>query len=91
MKIIGTTTTYHGTEHSYLNGLKVRILGLLKHGDPDDPSLHLRDQRQIDYAKAKVCAEDRLEVQPWLEEEGRYSFVTSDPLAVDLECFAYLR
>jgi len=33
---------------------------------------------------------DRVEVQPWIEREGRYSFVTSDPLAVDLACFQHL-
>ena len=25
MKTLGTTTTYHGTEHAYLRGHKVRI------------------------------------------------------------------
>jgi hypothetical protein len=38
-----------------------------------------------------VTADDRIEVQPWLEAESRFSFVTSDPRAVDLECFAHLR
>jgi hypothetical protein len=27
-KILGSTTTYHGTEHSYLRGCKVRIVTL---------------------------------------------------------------
>ena len=31
-----------------------------------------------------VTEHDRLEVQPWIEEEGRFSFVTSDARAVDL-------
>ncbi len=32
----------------------------------------------------------RAKVQPWLLEEGRFSSVTSDPKAVDLEAFAHL-
>ena len=30
MKTLGTTTTYHGTEHAYLRGHKVRIVAVLK-------------------------------------------------------------
>jgi len=33
---------------------------------------------------------DVVEVQPWLEAEGCFSFVTSDPRAVDLACFERL-
>jgi hypothetical protein len=29
-------------------------------------------------------------VAPWIEKEGRFSFVTSDPKAVDLEAYAHL-
>jgi len=29
-------------------------------------------------------------VQPWFEMEGRFSFVTSDPMAVDLAAFKRL-
>jgi len=38
-----------------------------------------------------VTADDRVEVQPWLEAEGRFSFVASDPRAIDLACFASLK
>jgi len=37
-----------------------------------------------------VTADDRIEVQPWLEREQRWSFVTSDPRAIDLACFRHL-
>ena len=37
-----------------------------------------------------VTADDRVEVQPWIEKEGRFSFVTSDPKAVDLAAFKRL-
>lgn len=33
----------------------------------------------------------RYEVQPWLAAEGRFSFVSSDPRAIDLACFASLK
>lgn len=38
-----------------------------------------------------VTADDRVEVQPWLEKEGRFSFITSDPKALDLAIFKHLR
>jgi hypothetical protein len=37
-----------------------------------------------------VTADDRVEVQLWLEGEQRWSFVTSDPRAVDLAIFREL-
>jgi hypothetical protein len=37
-----------------------------------------------------VTAGDRVEVQPWIEKEERFSFVSSDPRAVDLACFSDL-
>ena len=37
-----------------------------------------------------VTVFDRIEVAPWIEKEGRFSFVTSDPKAVDLTAFAHL-
>jgi hypothetical protein len=35
-----------------------------------------------------VTADDRIEVRPWIEREGRFSFVSSDPRAIDLACLA---
>ncbi|TNF24084.1 MAG: hypothetical protein EP329_25860 [Deltaproteobacteria bacterium] len=88
--VIGTTTTYHGDEHRYLRGYKVRIVAVLKRtADPDDCQ-HLDDDEDLARAGG-VTADDRVEVQPWLEREGRFSFVTSDPRAIDLACFAALR
>jgi hypothetical protein len=37
-----------------------------------------------------VTADDRVEVQPWIEKEGRFSFASSDPRAIDVACFADL-
>ncbi len=95
-KIFGSTTTYHGTEHSYLKGYKVRIVAVLKnaarpHIDVDGPD-YARITDESDLASAGgISADDRVEVQPWIDEEGRFSFVTSDPKAVDLACYAPAR
>ena len=92
-KILGSTTTYHGTEHPYLNGYRVRIVAVLKNAarpdiDVDGPDYaHISDEDDLARAGG-VTADDRLEVQPWMEKEGRFSFVTSDPRAMDLACFA---
>lgn len=95
-KTIGTTTTYTGTEHSYLRGYKVRIVAVMKNGARDDIDVDGPDYARIDdeddlVLAGGVTADDRVEVQPWLEEDQRWSFVTSDPKAVDLACFARLR
>jgi len=92
-KILGSTTTYHGTEHPYLKGYKVRIVAVLKNAarpdiDVDGPDYdHISDEDDLARAGG-VTADDRIEVQPWIEKEGRFSFVTSDPRSVDLACFA---
>jgi hypothetical protein len=80
--IIGSTTRYHGTEHPYLRGHRVRIVAVLK-----ADGAYLTDELDI-AAAGGVTAADRVEVQPWLPKEKRFSFVTSDPKAADLACFA---
>ncbi len=91
-KIIGTVTTYQGTEHGYLKGYKVRIIAVLKNAakpdlDVDGPEYqNLSDDADIERFGG-VTAFDRIEVQPWIEKEGRFSFVSSDPRAVDLAYF----
>ncbi len=87
-RIIGLITRYEGTEHSFMRGLKVRVVGVLKgtdtpgrDPDADYPCLHDEDGVA---RSGGVTQHDRLEVQPWIEEEGRFSFVTSDTRAVDL-------
>ena len=94
-KVIGTITTYHGQEHRYLAGHKVRVVAVLKNAakpdiDVDGPDYaHLSDDEDIARAGG-VGLDDRIEVQPWLEKEGRFSFVTSDPKAMDLAAFERL-
>ena len=89
-KILGSTTTYHGSEHPYLRGYKVRIVAVMKRSaTPDQDDSYLRDEDEITRAGG-ITADDRVEVQPWLEGEQRWSFVTSDPRAIDLACFRRL-
>jgi len=89
-KILGSTTTYNGTEHPYLRGYKVRIVAVMKRAaTPDQDDSYLRDEEELARAGG-VTADDRVEVQPWIEAEQRWSFVTSDPRAIDLACFRQL-
>jgi hypothetical protein len=57
--------------------------------DPERDGSYLRDEDEIARAGG-VTADDRVEVQPWLEGGQRWSFVCSDPRAVDLACFRHL-
>ncbi|MGH9122147.1 MAG: hypothetical protein ACRDYC_09425, partial [Acidimicrobiales bacterium] len=54
-----------------------------------DECRHLTTEEEI-HAAGGVTADDRIEVAPFLEEEGRQSFVTSDPRAIDLDAFRHL-
>jgi len=93
-RTIGTVTTYCGErqdEHPYLRGYKVRIVAVIKGAarpdyDPEADVPYLKDDLAIEQ-HGGVTAGDRVEVVPWIEKEGRYSFVTSDPRAIDLECY----
>ncbi len=92
-KTIGTTTTYDGDEHWYLRGHKVCVVAVLPRAaapnfDPDRDGAVLHDDSELERAGG-VTAHDRIEVQPWLEREQRWSFVTSDPRAIDLACFRH--
>ena len=86
--IIGKVTKYQGTEHPYMRGLEVRIVAVLKgctagNRDPDEAYQTLRDEDSI-IRSGGITEQDRLEVQPWVGSESRFSFVTSDARAEDL-------
>lgn len=95
-KIIGSITTYNGTEHRYMNGYKVRIISILKNAakpgiDVDGPEYRIIGDN-IDLEQAGgVTKFDRVEVQPWIEKEGRFSWISSDPKAVDLGVFKNIK
>ena len=93
-KTIGTITTYDGDEHPYLRGHRLRVVAVLPHAaaadfDPDREGRVLRDGDEVERVGG-ITADDRVEVQPWIEREQRWSFVTSDPRAIDLVCFSHL-
>jgi hypothetical protein len=93
-KAIGTITTYTGDEHRYLRGHQIKIIAVFKGAarpdhDPDDGYPVITDNEDLARAGG-LTADDRVEVQPWLEAEGRFSFVSSDPRAIDLACFTDL-
>lgn len=88
-RIIGLRTTYHGTEHRYLRGYDVVIVAVLKDALCAEEHGYLTTDEEIS-AAGGVGPDDRIEVAPILPKEGRLSFVTSDPRAIDLACFAAL-
>ncbi|MCA9605651.1 MAG: hypothetical protein KC619_08660 [Myxococcales bacterium] len=88
-RIVGRRTTYDGNEHPYLRGSTVVVVALLKDALDIEDCDYLQDDDAI-RAAGGVGPRDRVEVTPWLEDKGRVSFVTSDPRAIDLACFADL-
>jgi len=91
---IGTTTRYVGSEHPYLAGVVVKITVVLKGGavpgvEVEDDACYITDDDALAVAGG-VTEHDRIEVAPWVPERGRFSFVTSDARAIDLECFRRL-
>lgn len=91
MRIIGKITKYVGEERQDLLGYKLLITAVIKAGaDPDHDDAYITDEEHLARVGG-VSAEDRVEVKPWMERDGRWSFVSSDPRAADLELFAALR
>jgi len=94
MRIVGKTTTYQGKEHRSITGRTVRIIAVLKgaatqNHNPDADDAYLSSDEAI-VAAGGVSADDRVEVLVWGEAQQRFSFVSMDPLATDLACFAHL-
>lgn len=87
VKIIGTRTTYTGTEHPYLRGHEVVIVGVLRLEPDSEEHDYLTDDGAIARAGG-IRAADRVEVAPMIGD--RQSWVTSDPRAIDLVAFAGL-
>lgn len=88
-RVIGRRTTYHGDEHRYLRGHDVVIVAVLKDALHVEEHGYLKTDDDV-RAAGGVGANDRIEVAPFLPREGRLSFVTSDPRAIDLEAFRHL-
>lgn len=72
-----------------LRGYDVVIVAVLKGALCIEEYGHLTCEEEVRGAGG-VDAGDRIEIAPFLPKEGRLSFVTSDPRAIDLEAFRYL-
>jgi hypothetical protein len=88
-RVIGRRTTYYGDELPYLRGYDVVIVAVLKDALRVEEHGHLTTEEDVCRAGG-VSADDRIEIAPVLPKEGRLSFVTSDPRAIDLEVFRHL-
>ena len=87
-RIIGAVTRYEGLEHKFMRGLTVRVVAVMKgtavpDREPEADYPYLRNEEDV-IRSGGVTENDRLEVQPWIKEERRFSFVTSDARAIDL-------
>ena len=86
--VIGSIARVESAEHPYLRGYEVRLVAVIKGAAAPD----LDPEADLDIATTDeelACmggleATDRVDVQPWLESEGRFSFVSSDPKVTDL-------
>jgi hypothetical protein len=87
-KVLGLRTTYTGSEHPYLNGIEVVVVAVLKDALVTHDGLYLTTDEAVS-AAGGVGPDDRVEVQPILPD-GQQSFVSSDPKAVELDCFRSL-
>ncbi len=91
-QVIGTETTYTGTEPRYLSGLRLKIVAVIKGaaGDnynPDPQGTYITDDEDLAHAGG-VEPMDRVEVLPWIARDRDWSFCSSDPRAADLAAFA---
>ena len=94
-KVIGSTTTYGGHRQAYLRGHQLKIIAILKgrahaDADVDDENAYVTDDVHLARVGG-VTADDRVEVVPFIELEGRWSWASSDPLASELALFKHLK
>lgn len=85
-QVIGAVTTYLGHDYGMKPGHKVKIVAVL----PNDEDACIRDDDEL-ARRGGMKATDRVEVQPFIEQEGRFSWVTNDPKATDLAIGEHLR
>ena len=90
-QVIGTETTYTGTEQGHLAGLRLKIVAVLKGAagsayDPDARANYITDDEDLARAGG-VEPTDRVEVLPWIARDRDWSFCSSDPRAADLAAF----
>jgi hypothetical protein len=93
-KVIGMITTCNSTEHRYLAHHEIKIVAVIKGAatpdlDPDADLAIATTDEELERLGG-LEANDRVEVVPWIESESRFSFVTSDPKAIDLAAYELL-
>lgn len=91
--ILGSTTTYMGSEIPGFKGACVRILAVMRGAlradfNPDDAASVVRDDATLTRLGG-VTKDDRIDVANE-ERDGTTSFVHCDVRAIDLECFRHL-
>jgi len=83
MKILGSVGVVRASDdHPYIVNHRVRVVAVLVDAanpevDADDVRI-LKTVEEVEALERQLGAGDRLEVQPWLETESRFSVVTSD-------------
>ena len=82
--VTGSTAHYLGSEVPFLT--KVKIVGVVKRYQYP----FVIDEESLLERLGGVDKEDRVIVVPWIHKEQRWSFVTSDPRAVDIDVFQHL-
>jgi hypothetical protein len=87
-RVVGRRTRYVGDELRFLRGHEVVVVAVLKDALRAREHGYLRTEDEVRLAGG-VSAGDRIEVAPVMPDGG-LSFVTSDPRAVDLECWMHL-
>ena len=84
-KLIGTVANYVGDAHPYLRGCTVKVVSVVTRpeGDPDGGAVCTSDGN---LAAVGGLEPDRdiIEVVPWLVDQQRWSFVSSDARLDDL-------
>jgi hypothetical protein len=89
MKVVGITTTYVGHTIPGYHGKRVRILAVMRAGtDPDGDEHYVTSDATL-ARLGGVTKHDRVDVAE-VRANGTLSFVSCDPLATELECFASL-
>ena len=94
-RVIGSTTVYEGWSQPYLRGHQLKVIAVLKgrahaDADVDDENAYVTTDEHLARVGG-VTADDRVEVVPFIEKEGRWSWASSDPRAVDLAAFKHLK
>lgn len=77
-RIIGAEFRYVGTTHPWAKGLRVRVIAIHRGGDE---GWVIDDDARLD---GGLLPGDVVEFQPWVREEGRFSWVTGDAAPEDL-------